>query len=85
MPTDAPCKRCGAYCGDAIECDLALDGVSPDLWTNPAPPEPQLQCCGQWIDYPRGKESSQCPVCRTTFTVALDPAMAAIIAAANAR
>jgi hypothetical protein len=32
---DAPCKRCGAYCTDRDECDLALDGVSPALWRNP--------------------------------------------------
>jgi hypothetical protein len=25
-----PCKRCGTWCRDRDECDLALDGVSPE-------------------------------------------------------
>lgn len=35
---DQPCGRCGTYCADSDECDLALDGVSSALWRNPVPP-----------------------------------------------
>jgi len=36
--------------------------------------QPQIQCCGIWTDYPEPGRDTQCPVCKSTFTVSASPA-----------